>query len=859
MVQPQIDGLELLGLIGEGSCGSVFIARDEQGSPPTLPDTKWYAVRVFNALAVNRPLIESMAKRLSSSGANNYPYGVVPITWKASKQGSRCMIMPLLGTADEKKGTIEPRSLQEKIAGFPDENAWDLIEKIAQALAAMHHCHVPHGNLKPGNILFDDQGDLFLTDFAMGHMPGVGMLPYTDALLYAPPEQLREPEGYTSGRGYRWDTYAFGVLAFRILTGKFPRCEATFSKVAPGPGEHHVTGIQADVIKLAEQLEHRELANWPEEAEDKRERKRREVIQRCLALDPEDRYADLNEVILAWQSIDADAKVASEKAGLRKKAALSKLGMIGSLTLATTGAIGCITLAGLLTTEKSGRKNDITQLNEKITALKAERDAAKSAKVTADTARDTAKKREAKLRHQLMALGITNDHLLAWMMRDHSADLPELKKSGTARDTMVRELHHFLKLTEGDNQFQPIRARITMQLAELEVHGKNPSAADNLLDRAITAWEQTGLKEDHDKSPSFSYPFSYRVARARLACLLQSLDNNDINLSERILPKARKEINLITGAEPSELRRINAAMQIIDGYRVQTENPVKALEHFQLALKDLEGVHMALPDHVVVRSDLARYALHSASLAENLNRIDDAARLRHQAATQLRWLLKKNPELSLAKIRLAEIEIMAAESDMRAGNDAAGTAKLTTAEKLLKGLSTNDTTPDGAAMQVATAKGLRSVLLRDRGRTTDAAKNLDEAIKLAERIVAASPNEQEPLYRLAVFHWQRAGLAGDTGDTTGELNQGTQAANLMQQLLKKGAGKRATELRRSLAYLYGDLGHTAYTKGKKSDAIGFFKNASEMWQNLIDKNGKRDEYTEGLKWSRSRYHEIGGQ
>jgi serine/threonine protein kinase len=244
MVQPQIDGMELLGLVGEGSCGSVFIARDAKGSPPTLPDTPWYAVRVFNSLAVNRPLIESMVKRLAGG---TYPAGVIPTIWKESKQGSRCMIMPMLAEVDEKQGTIAPHSLQERLADYPEKGAWDVIGKIAHALAGMHHHRIPHGNLKPGNIFFDENEGVFLTDFAMGQMPGVGMLPYTDALLYAPPEQLREPEGYLSGKGYAWDTYAFAVLAFRLLTQKFPRCEATFSKVAPSPGEAHVTGIQADV------------------------------------------------------------------------------------------------------------------------------------------------------------------------------------------------------------------------------------------------------------------------------------------------------------------------------------------------------------------------------------------------------------------------------------------------------------------------------------------------------------------------------------------------------------------------------------------------------------------------------------
>ncbi len=858
MVQPQIDGMELLGLVGEGSCGSVFIARDAKGSPPTLPDTPWYAVRIFNSLAVNRPLIESMVKRLAGG---TYPAGVIPIVWKESKQGSRCMIMPMLAEVDEEKNTVAPHSLQERLADYPEKGAWEVIEKIAQALAGMHQHRIPHGNLKPGNIFFDEQGELFLTDFAMGQMPGVGMLPYTDALLYAPPEQLREPEGYLTGKGYTWDTYAFAVLAFRLLTQKFPRCEATFSKVAPLPGESHVTGIQADVTKLAERLEHRELANWPEEATDDRERRRRAVIQRCLSLNPEDRYGDLNEVIHAWETIDAEAKSAGEKAGLRKKANQNRLGMLGALALAGAGITGCIILSSMLTLEKIGRSGDNKTLSDTIVALETERDDAKSSEAIAITAQNNAENREQSarqsaaaretlLRDQLLALGVTNDRLLAWMMRNESTELPELKKSDPGRVIMVRELQSFLKLTAGDDQLQTIRARIIMQLAELELHDKNPMEADKLLDKAAAAWDQAGIEEPGHSS---------RRARARLVCLLQALDKNDAAFTTRLLPKARKEIQAITAGDETETRRINAVMQIIDGRMIQEANPAKALEHFQLALKDLQGVHKALPDHVAIRSDLARFSLHSASLAESLDRVDDATRLRGEAANHLRWLLKKNPQLKLAKIQLAEIEIMAAESDMRAGNDGSGATKLTAAEKLLTGLSADDTSPDGASMQIATAKGLRAVLLRDQGKTTAAAKSLDEAILLTEKIVAAHPGVSEPLYRLAVFNWQRAGLSGDAGDTSGELAQGKQAANLMQRLLKSGAGKRDTELRRSLAYLYGDLGHTATAQGKKADAATFFKGATHMWQSLITKNGKLDEYTEGLKWSQSRYKEVGGR
>ena len=858
MVQPEIEGMEVLSPVGEGACGSIFIARDIEGAEPTLPETKWYAVRVFNAIAINRPLIENMVRRL---GGGSYPKSVVPIVWKDSKQGSSCMIMPMLADVDEDKLTIAIRSLQDRLDSYPENDAWPVVEQLARALGEMHQRKIAHGNLKPGNIFFNEDGSLCLTDFAMGQMPGVSMLPFTDALLYAPPEQLRDPNGYLEGKGYAWDNYAFAVIAFRLLTGKFPRCEATFHQIAPKPGERHVTGIEADVIKMAERLEHRELEGWSGEAMDALERKRRGIIHKCLSLNSEDRYSDMNEVLRAWDDIDADARAADEKAGLLKRARISKLTMVGSLALAGACVFVCMLLSGFLAHQKYKRSSDLKEYNEKIALLEQQ---TKGAQVNASLAikakRDTETSRQelqhqaetskASLRNQLNALSVTNDHLVEWLMRTTNQDFPELSAADPASEIITDELRKLLKLLEGDNEAAPVRTATLIQLAELEIHRNKTSAADAWLDQAEK--EAAQLKEQ-------TADFAARLARARLICLLQAFDNKDSELAERILPKARKDIDAISGGDANEVRRINAVMQIIDGSIIEHTKPEMALKHFQLALKDLEGIHQALPEHIAIRSRISHYALKSASIAESLELYDNATKLRGKAADHLRSILKKNPKLTLAKVDLAKIQILSAESEMQAGNDTQGTAKLKLAEDLLSGMSADDTSPNGVSMQKATAMGLRSVLLRDLGKRTDAAKLLEQAMSIVSKIVETHPEARGPLYRLAVFHWQRAGLYGDARDTKNELAQGKQAADLMQRLLKKGAQQKEIELRRSLAYLYGDLGYTAQNKGLKSDATAFYKNATTMWQSLIDVHGKNLEYMDGLKWSTSRYRGLGGR
>lgn len=848
MVQPEIEGMELLGAVGEGTCGSVFIARVLEGSEPPLPNTKWYAVRVFNAIAINRNLIESVVRRLESG---TYPASVVPIAWRESRQRSRCMIMPMLADVDEENATIAIRCLQDYLSEYPETNAWPVVEKLARALGEMHRRKIPHGNVKPGNVFFKEDGNIYLTDFAMGQMPGVGMTPRPETLLYAPPEQISNPDGYLDGKGYEWDSFAFASIAFRLLTGKFPRCEAMSQRESLASGSADPSSLQAEAD------EHLDLETWSRDCDDPYELKRRGVIARCLSLNPEERYCDMNEVLRLWEDIDADARAASEKLRLRKRTRRNKLVTVSSLLLATACIALSVILSGLLVKHKMERGSEMEAFNKTISALEAKTEGAKDMAFKAIKAQqDTETSGEAfqrkmaatlaYLRNQVRVMSETNGHLVEWLMRTSSKELPALETPDPASEVIAKELQELLRLIEGDPKAGPVRATTLMQLAELEIHQNKPASASALLDRV----EKADADDDRLRA---------RVARARLACLLQALEHKDTTLAETILPKARQDIEAITGDDEKELRRINAVMQIIDGSMIEGSEPEKALIHFQLALKDLEGLHQALPEHIAMRSQISRYALKSASIAESLDLFDDASQMRSMAANHLRAILKKHPDLKLARTDLAKIEILSAESDLRAGDDINGATKLKTAESLLSGLPTDDTSPHGAAMQMATAMGLRSIMLRDQGRRTDAGKLLEQAIDMTEKIVAAHPQAREALYRLAVFHWQRAGLHADAGNSKDKLGEGKQAAELMQKLLKQGSTSREIELRRSLAYLYGDLGQTAQSTGRRTDAIAYFGEASEMWQSLLDGHERNMEYLDGLKWSRSRYRQLGGK
>lgn len=79
--------------------------------------------------------------------------------------------------------------------------------KLAGALSFAAQNGIVHGNLRPSNILFDDNDTPKITDF--------GMLPHytTRRNWYAPPEKG------SSGRG---DVYALGVIMYQMIFGKTP-------------------------------------------------------------------------------------------------------------------------------------------------------------------------------------------------------------------------------------------------------------------------------------------------------------------------------------------------------------------------------------------------------------------------------------------------------------------------------------------------------------------------------------------------------------------------------------------------------------------------------------------------------------
>ena len=114
-------------------------------------------------------------------------------------------------------GTLEPFIQPENL--LPIERVVEILFKICKAFEYVYSIGILHLNIKPRNILFNQKGDVKVSDFGSCYqLKGDDTQAYEEGSLeYAPPEHFKN-----TSPDVRFDIYALGVIAYQLLTGHSP-------------------------------------------------------------------------------------------------------------------------------------------------------------------------------------------------------------------------------------------------------------------------------------------------------------------------------------------------------------------------------------------------------------------------------------------------------------------------------------------------------------------------------------------------------------------------------------------------------------------------------------------------------------
>lgn len=197
----------LVELMGRGGMGEVWRATD------TETNNRVVAIKVLPShLAADEMYARRFRREADAAARLNNPH-IVPIHNYGEIDGRLYVDMRL----------IEGRDLQEVLAAGPLDpaRAVRIVEQVAKALQAAHKIGLVHRDVKPSNILVDEDDFAYLIDFGIARAADETALTSTGAVIgtyhYMAPERLGA--GDVDARS---DIYALACVFFECLTGQRP-------------------------------------------------------------------------------------------------------------------------------------------------------------------------------------------------------------------------------------------------------------------------------------------------------------------------------------------------------------------------------------------------------------------------------------------------------------------------------------------------------------------------------------------------------------------------------------------------------------------------------------------------------------
>ena len=272
LIGQRIAGCEIIDVLGQGGMGCVYRARHEGLD-------KEVAVKVLNfSLVTNRTFVDRFLREARAVAQLDHP-NVVRILNAGEEHGRHFIVMEMVSGENLRLHLAHQRRLERP-------EALRIITGVAHALAAAHELGLVHRDIKPDNIMVDENGVVKVADFGLARqVTGVGEITGEGIACGTPPYMSPEQIGGQSVDG-RSDLYSLGVVLYECLAGQRPF------------NAHDILGWLACHTQMEPEPLRRHLHDLPDEVG--------ALVNRLLAKRPEDRYADARELLTDLQFLGGD-------------------------------------------------------------------------------------------------------------------------------------------------------------------------------------------------------------------------------------------------------------------------------------------------------------------------------------------------------------------------------------------------------------------------------------------------------------------------------------------------------------------------------------------------------------------------
>ncbi len=265
----RVEGYDIQRCLGAGAFGTVWLALQKNTG-------KQVAIKFYEHRGgLDWSLLNREVEKLAFLYTDRDIVQLIDVGWDATPP---FYVMEFL-----ERGSLE----QLLRAGpLPAREAVRIVRDVAQALVHAHGRGILHCDLKPANVLLDNDWKVRLADFGQSRL-SYEQLPALGTLFYMAPEQA----DLKATPDARWDVYALGALLFHLLTGSPPHRSADLeTRLRDAPSlAARLEQYRTAIVTAARPTAHRSVRGV--------DKALAEIVDRSLEPDASRRFANAQAVL----------------------------------------------------------------------------------------------------------------------------------------------------------------------------------------------------------------------------------------------------------------------------------------------------------------------------------------------------------------------------------------------------------------------------------------------------------------------------------------------------------------------------------------------------------------------------------